>query len=95
MEEPLSQAVVEELKATRRHFGVVAEGLESKVQLVAEAVSEVLRSVQQLRSDMAAEDRETRSLIKLSYTDLERRLRSLEESQASLKDRVRRLEDAA
>ena len=95
MDDPLSQVVVEELKTTRRHFDIVAEGLESKVQLVAEAVSEVLRSVQQLRSDMAAEDHETRTLIKLSYTDLDRRVRQLEESQASVQDRVSWLEDAA
>ncbi|HVF60793.1 MAG TPA: hypothetical protein VNJ70_13380 [Thermoanaerobaculia bacterium] len=83
------EVVVEE---NRRHFEVVAEGLRADVQLVAEGVGGVHAEMQQFRREVAEEFTEVRSMIRLSYTELDRRLCALEETLLSLQARVERLE---
>lgn len=63
---------------TRRHFEVVAEGLRQDVRLVAEGLAVGNDKRERLRLDMTAEFAETRAMIKLSYSELDRRLRRLE-----------------
>ncbi|HEX9668256.1 MAG TPA: hypothetical protein VGC93_02120 [Thermoanaerobaculia bacterium] len=59
---------------TRRHMDVVAEGLRAEIRLVAEGVVMVDSKVDRLRGDMTAEFAETRSMIRFSYDQLDRRL---------------------
>jgi hypothetical protein len=74
---------------TRRHFDVAVEDFKSQVQLVAENVlmtgERLDRRIDDLESRMTAEFGELRAGLRFSYSDLDRRLRSLEE-------RVERLE---
>jgi hypothetical protein len=74
---------------TRRHFDVAVEEFKSQVQLVAENVlmtgDRLDRRIDDLESRMNAEFGELKAGIRFSYSDLDRRLRSLEE-------RVERLE---
>lgn len=86
----------EQMEEIKRHFGVVAEGLEHKIQLVAEGVTnldeKLDREMDSLRHEMRTEFAEVKSMIKFSYTELDRRIRVLEEDSLALKTRVARLE---
>ncbi len=85
----MDSADVSEIK---RHFGVVAESLRSEVRQVAEAVSAVDSRLSTLQTEVAREFEETRAMIRLSYTELDRRIRTLEAGHANLESRVERLE---
>jgi phage-related tail protein len=80
------------LTEVKKHFDVVAESLESKIQLVAEGVLNVNEKLDRLQAEMHEESQETRALIKLSYTELDRRLTTLEGTVESLTRRVGDLE---
>jgi hypothetical protein len=56
------------LTEVKKHFDVVAESLESKIQLVTEGVLNVDEKLDRLNDEMHRESEETRALIKLSYT---------------------------
>lgn len=86
---------------TRRHFEVVAEGLESKMDAVAESaiaanerIDRLDAKVDRLEGRMHAEFDDVRSMIKFSHHELDRRLRMLEETVADLQSRVERLESS-
>lgn len=85
-----------EIEEIKRHFGVIAEGLEHKIQLVAEGVANLNekfdREMTSLREENEAAHREILSAIKFSYAELDRRIRVLEEDSLTLKARVERLE---
>ncbi len=80
----------------KRHFGVVAERMESRVQLLAEGLAQLDEKVERrftaLESQIKSESEETRAMIRLSYTELDRRIRTLESGHADLETRVERLE---
>jgi prefoldin subunit 5 len=80
------------LTEVKKHFDVVAESLESKIQLVAEGVLNVNQKLDRLQVEMHGESQETRALIKLSYTELDRRLTTLEGTVESLTRRIEDLE---
>ncbi len=80
------------LTEVKNHFDVVAESLESKIQLVAEGVLNINQKLDRLQVEMQGESQETRALIKLSYTELDRRLTTLEGTVESLTRRVGDLE---
>ena len=85
---------------TRRHFDMVVERLEVRFQGMNEAIDQIHDRLVQLEirvdrleerfntieETIVRESTETRSMIRLSYTELDRRIRSLEE-------RVERLEE--
>ncbi len=71
----MDNETVDEIK---RHFNVVAEGLRAEIRLVAEGL-------QGFREEAAGEFRavrgelsEMRAMVRLSFGDLDRRIRSLE-----------------
>ncbi len=76
----------------KRHFNVVAEGLRSEIRVVAEAVQglreETTREFKAVREEIA----ETQAMIRLSFGQLDQRIRTLEESMATLRSRLDRLE---
>jgi len=86
------------LDETRRHFDVVAERIESRMQLIAEGVSSLSerldRVEENLREDILRSQRELSAMIKFSYAELERRIEALETRSAEIEERVRRLEAA-
>lgn len=51
---------------TKRHFGVAAEGIEHKVQLVAEGVTNLNEQLQRFREETSHEFRETQAMIHFS-----------------------------
>jgi len=80
----VDQSVQKSSEETRRHFDVVAEGLRGDVRLLAELLAESVSSlserIEAVRQEAAAEAAETRTLIKLSYGQLDRRVTALERS---------------
>ncbi len=94
-QERLEDGLVE----TRRHFDVVAERLESNQQLLAEGLTaldnKLDRVEREIRRDMGEGFSEVKSMIRLSYSELDRRLHSLENTVFELRNRVEKLEAAA
>jgi hypothetical protein len=76
----------------KRHFSVVAEGLEKKIQLVAEGVSALDERVMSLEEKMDRGFDEVKAMIKFSYAELDRRVASLEAGLAKLEVRVLKVE---
>ncbi len=86
----------EKFEDTRRHFGVVAEGLRSEIQQVAEGVVNLNekfdREIASFREENELAHREILSAIKFSYAELDRRITTVESEVTSLRSRVERLE---
>ncbi len=81
-----------EVADVKRHFNVVAEGLRSEIRLVAEGVEGVRFDLAAFTERVKQEFEETRAMIRLSYAELDRRLRTLEGRQDALETRIERLE---
>ena len=88
---------------TRRYFDVTAESLRTEIRVVGEAVAQVdeklHREVKRLEEKIDGGFADTQAMIKFSHAELDRRLRTLEDSQhtleeslAELQARVERLE---
>lgn len=84
------------MEEIKRHFDVVAEGLEHKIQLVAEGVTNLNekfdREMTSLREENEQAHREILSAIKFSYAELDQRIRVLESEFQTLKGRMDRLD---
>lgn len=92
----------DEMEEVKRHFGVVADGLRSEIRLVAEGhagldqkldetrqeMSEFRREFLEFRKDVQVEFRELRALIKLSYVELDERVKNVERDLLLLKSRL-------
>jgi uncharacterized small protein (DUF1192 family) len=76
----------------KRHFNVVAEGFEKKLQLVAEGVSALDERMTSLEEKMERGFDEVKAMIKFSYAELDRRVASLEAGLAKLEVRVLKVE---
>jgi predicted phage gp36 major capsid-like protein len=89
----MDRETVDEIK---RHFGVIQEQVRSDVKGVAEGQqalrAEMQREFSAVRSELAHESQETRALIRLSYGELDRRVKSLESDMADCRTRLERLE---
>jgi exonuclease VII small subunit len=88
-----------EVTEIKRHFNVVAERLEGRIQLLAEGIvgldERLGRFEERVEARFDSMDRrfeETQAMIKFSHAELDRRIRALEEGYASLESRVQRLE---
>jgi hypothetical protein len=86
----MNDAQVEEIK---RHFGVVAEALRSDIRQIAEGHSGLRRDIQELREEFRDEFKEMRALMRLSFSQLDQRIRTLETDISTLKARMDRLEN--
>jgi chromosome segregation ATPase len=82
---------------TRRYFDIVSERNEKRLDLLNETVSSLGEQVEagfaHLEEEMIRESAETRAMIRLSYQELDRRVRSLEDVVSRLQERVERLEE--
>lgn len=68
----------EQFEETKRCFGVVAEGLRNEIRQVAEGVVNVDEKLERFRQDVDEQFTEVKTLGKVSYGDLDRRVRTLE-----------------
>ncbi len=85
----MNEAQVEEIK---RHFGVVVEALRSDIRKVAEGHSGIRPELQEMRDEFRDEFKEMRALMRLSFSQLDQRIRTLEPDISTLKARMDRLE---
>ncbi len=85
----MTDAQVEEIK---RHFGVVTEALRSDIRQIAEGHSSFGHELQQMRDEVREEFKEMRALLRLSFSQLDQRIRTLETDISTLKSRMDRLE---
>jgi len=85
-------AVDEKFEETKRYFDVVAEGMEYKIQLVAEGVANLNEKMDRHIEENEAAHREILSAIKFSYAELDQRIRVLESNVQGLSTRMERLE---
>ena len=76
----------------KRHFNVVAEGLRSEIRTVAEGLAATNEKIDRLESRIAEELSEIKAMIRLSFGELDRRMRSLESDVTSLRARLEKLE---
>lgn len=83
----------------RRHFDVSTERVERKLELVAEAVGQLGEKLDRetsiTRQEMHHEFADTQAMIKFSHSELDRRVRALEEGLSTLQERVERLEGSS
>jgi uncharacterized protein involved in exopolysaccharide biosynthesis len=86
------QELREQQAETRRHFEVFAEGLRADIRQVAEGVLNVDEKLGRFRQEVQAEFDEIKAMIKFSYAELDRRVRTLEDAVVALRGRVERLE---
>ncbi len=61
----------ENFEETKRHFGVIAEGLRNDVRQVAEGHEVVRQEIQVFRNEAKEEFKEVKSMIKFSYAELD------------------------
>lgn len=85
----MNDAQVEEIK---RHFGVVAEALRSDIRQIAEGHVGIGRELQEIRDEFRDEFKEMRALMRLSFSQLDQRIRTLETDISTLKARMDRFE---
>lgn len=85
----MDHETVEEMK---RHFGIVAEGLRSDIRAVAEGQVGLRDEILRFRQEVADEFKETKAMIRLSYAELDRRIRGLELDVTDLRGRLERVE---
>lgn len=84
------------IDTTRSELGVLIERQQDQIRLMAEGHSLMVERLdalhEDLRREIQSESRETRALIKLSYSELDRRITRLETVTVDLETRLSRLE---
>lgn len=84
----------EEIEEIKRHFGVVAESLRSDIQQIAEGHEVIRHELQGQREELREEFKESKALVRVSFTQLDQGIHALESDVAVLKSRVDRLESS-
>jgi len=82
------------MEEIKRHFGVVAESLRSDIRQIAEGHATIRNELQDLRNEFKDEFKEMRALMRLSFSQLDQRIVTLESDISMLKSRMDRLEQA-
>ena len=85
----MDQEAVAEIK---RHFSVVAEGLRSEIRAVAEGQEATNEKIDRVESRVLHEVGEVKSMMRLSFGEIDRRISGLEGEVATLRHRLDRLE---
>ena len=65
-----------EIRTVRRHFDVVGEGLRAEIRIVAEGLQGLREQTTTEFKAVRDEISETQAMIRLSFADLDRRIRS-------------------
>ncbi len=87
--------LIEGMRTENRQTRVLIEDLRGQIQLVAEGVTGQQQQLDRFREEVAEEFRETKALIRLSYAELDQRVKGLEIQVAKLDERLTSLETAA
>ena len=74
----IESRVGDRLEETKRHMGVLVEGLRHDLQLVAEAGQLHSERLVDIRREVEMQARETRALLQLSYEQIQQRVEILE-----------------
>lgn len=82
------------MEEIKRHFGVVAESLRSDIRQIAEGHDVIRRELQGQREELREEFKETKALVRVSFSQLDQRIHALESDVFTLKSRVDRLESS-
>jgi cell division protein FtsB len=82
----------EQVEEIKRHFGAVAEALRSDLRQVAEGHTVIRHEIPEFRNDVRDEFAEVRSLLRLSFSQSDQRITTLESELISLRARFERLE---
>jgi len=77
---------------TRRHFEVVAEGLRADIRQVAEGHQFLVDGQARIMDRIDRLESELGAMIRFSYAELDRRIRTLEERFTALQARIERVE---
>jgi predicted ATPase with chaperone activity len=91
-EEAKRQATIQ-FEETTRYMGVLSEDLRHKIDIVVEGHQLLNQKIDNLSQEMKEGDRETRAIMKFSYTELDRRVTTVEGGFMALGTRVDRMED--
>lgn len=81
-----------EIEEIKRYFGVVAEGLRSEIRQVAEGHQVLADGQVRILDRIDRLERELGAMIKFSYAELDRRIRTVEDTVISMQSRLERLE---
>ena len=84
----------EEMEEIKRHFGVVGESLRSDIRQIAEGHAVIRHELQSQREELRGEFNETRALMRLSFSQLDQRILTIESDVTSLKSRMDHLESS-
>ena len=84
----------EQMEEIKRHFGVVVESVRSDIRQIAEGHATVRHELQEHHEEIRDEFKEMRALMRLSFSQLDQRIRTLESDVTTLKTRMDRLETA-
>lgn len=79
---------------TQRYIGVLSEDFQHKLDVVVEGHQVLSKKIDDLKEESRKEHEETRSMLKLSYRELDKRDHTLESAHSTLKTRVEKLETA-
>lgn len=82
----------EQMEEIKRHFGVVAESLRNEIRQIAECHATIRNEIQEHRRELRDEFKEMRALMRLSFSQLDQRITTLETDISTLKARMDRLE---
>ena len=82
------------MEEIKRHFGVVAESLRSDIQQIAEGHAVIRHELQSQREELRGEFNETRALMRLSFSQFDHRILTLESDVTSLKSHMDHLESS-
>ena len=84
----------EQMEENKRLFGVVAESLRSDLWQIAERHEVIRHELRGQREELREEFKETKALVRMSFTQLDQQIHALESDVSVLKSRVDRLESS-
>ena len=82
----------EEIEEIKRHFGVVAESLRSDIRQIAEGHAVIRHELESQREEMRDEFKETKTLMRLSFGQLDQWIHTFESDVSTPKTPTDRLE---
>ncbi len=79
---------------TKRHMGVLAEDYQHKLDIVVEGHQVLNKKIDDLREEVRADIKEVKDLLKLTYSELDKKDRAIESECGKLRTRIENLEAA-
>jgi hypothetical protein len=73
-------------------FHIISEGLVDQIKLLAEGHAGIIDRLNRMEKENERQHQETRSLVKLSFTELDRRLTDLEMQMKEMREWKKRVE---